>query len=269
LCTSFRCLQPVAYRDKSCPVMLCVFVRRFRGVNSSFRLMLMSETDKSVACAWQCSHVEEVDTELVCLLWWRDSSQSPAPMKKIRWQGYLHETGRRSGHTESKWDSECLFKKKEQKKVSRTKLTVLVSPIKAFRFAKTLAKILTFGAPGRFQQWLVCQVCPWRFEQAREMLDWVTARDLSLEESAEIFNVVNAVCWLLCRSGITSSLRKDEKLTVNAIQDCCRFHEPRSVLIRFDCRWHHCTCHYNGDLSKSKLEQMYGAYAVSRDDGHA
>jgi hypothetical protein len=87
-------------------------------------------------------------------------------------------------------------------------------------FALLLSKLLTFGAPGRFP-WVVAlpgsmPMAEFDLEAAKKMLEGV-AGDISKAEAAEIFaNVVN--CMLIDIVDLASStLKEDDKVTVDAI----------------------------------------------------
>jgi len=149
-----------------------------------------------------------------------------------------------------------------------TDLNNLVSAdANAPEFASLLAKILTFGAPGRFPTVVSLPggmpMESFDLEAAREML--TAAREeagLSLEESAEVFaNVVNCMLIDIVDLG-AAALKEDDKTTASAIDIVVDFMQhaaslydsvAESVVIS--------PVTYGGDLSKSKLEKMYGTYS--------
>jgi hypothetical protein len=102
-----------------------------------------------------------------------------------------------------------------------TDLNVLVSEGAAEQeFALLLSKLLTFGAPGRFPRVVALPgkmpMAEFDPDAAKEMLE-EAAGDISKEEAAEIFaNVVN--CMLIDIVDLASStLKEDNKVTVDAI----------------------------------------------------
>jgi hypothetical protein len=102
-----------------------------------------------------------------------------------------------------------------------TDLNVLVGDgAAAQEFALLLSKLLTFGAPGRFPRVVALPgkmpMAEFDPDAAKEMLE-EAAGDISKEEAAEIFaNVVN--CMLIDIVDLASStLKEDNKVTVDAI----------------------------------------------------
>ena len=166
-----------------------------------------------------------------------------------------------------------------KKKSNReTDLMVLVAPdAKAPVFTTTLAKILSYGAPGRFPAVaalpggdlpaLEAATTPtFNVEAAKQLLvDAQQDAGLTVEESAEIFaNVVN--CMLIDIVDLASSTlkEKDSQLTVDAINIILDFMNHAATL--YDSIAQGVAIKpvvYGGDLSKSKLEQMFSEYAGS------
>lgn len=149
-----------------------------------------------------------------------------------------------------------------------TDLAVVVGPESpAPEFAKLLSKILTFGAPGRFP---VVKSLPgempmveFDLETAKQML--TEAREeagLKVEESAEIFaDVVN--CMLIDIVDLaSSSLKEDDKVTIDAINIVVDFMKHAASLYDSVAAGVIISpVTYGGDLAKLKLEQMYSTYS--------
>ncbi|KAL3801473.1 hypothetical protein HJC23_000911 [Cyclotella cryptica] len=164
-----------------------------------------------------------------------------------------------------------IFSKKNAN-ARETDLNVLISPnAEAPEFATLLAKILTFGAPGRFPAISSMGEIPFDefdLEKAKEMLSELRSDlDLSDEKSAEIFaSVVN--CMIIDIVDLASSTLKakdkDEKLTVDAINVVMDFMDHAASL--FDAVAKDVTIKpvtYGGNLKKKELEQMFSIYAGS------
>lgn len=159
-----------------------------------------------------------------------------------------------------------------KKRSSReTDIYQLVKPeAKAAGFATTLAKILTFGAPGRFPAIMAfpggMPLIEFNFEEACMALT-ASQNDASLtkEEAAEIFaNVVNCMLIDIVDLASTSLKEKDDKLTVDAIGIVVDYMNHAASLYNSIAEGVVIVpVTYGGDLSKSKLEQMYSAYAAS------
>ncbi|GAX11096.1 hypothetical protein FisN_9Hh187 [Fistulifera solaris] len=151
-----------------------------------------------------------------------------------------------------------------------TDLSTLVGPGGNYpQFAALLAKILTFGAPGRFPTVVKLPggmpMDEFDLEKAKQLL--TEAREssgLELADSAEIFaNVVN--CMLIDIVDLAStSLKEKGDVTVKSINIVVDFMNhaaslyesvAEGVVIK--------PVVYEGDLSKAKLEQLYSTYAVS------
>lgn len=163
---------------------------------------------------------------------------------------------------------------KKNKNDRETDLNILVSAeAKAPQFATLLAKILAYGAPGRFPS--VDELpgdMPFQefdVEAAKQKLvDARTEAAIEVEDSAEIFaNVVN--CMLIDIVDLASSTlkSKDDKLTVEGIKVVVDFMNHAASLYESVAGGVVITpVTYGGDLSKGKLEQMYSAYAASGMD---
>ena len=158
------------------------------------------------------------------------------------------------------------------KKSSReTDINNLISPEAAApEFSTLLAKLLTYGAPGRFPN---IERLPggkplesFDLEAAKDEL--VKAREqsnLSDAEGAEIFaDVVNCMLIDIVDLASSSLKEKDDSVTVDAINIVVDFMNHAAsmydavagdVIIK--------PVVYEGTLRKSKLEQMYSTYAVS------
>ena len=152
-----------------------------------------------------------------------------------------------------------------------TDLSVLVaSDATAPEFVALLAKLLSFGAPGRFPQVDLLPgpmpVEEFDLEEAQSLLvDAVEDAGLSKEDAAEVFaNVVN--CMLIDIVDLASAaLKEDAKVTFDAINVVIEFMNNAASL--YDAVAQDVIISppvtYGGDLAKSKLEQMYGSYAFS------
>ncbi|CAJ1953276.1 unnamed protein product [Cylindrotheca closterium] len=159
----------------------------------------------------------------------------------------------------------------KKKNNRETDITALVSSdAMAPAFATVLAKILTFGAPGRFPEILALPgdmpMQEFSVEAATGMLVEAQANaGLSRENAAEIFaNVVNCMLIDIVDLASTSLKEKDSKLTVEAIGIVIDFMNHASSLYNSIAEGVVIVpVTYGGDLAKGKLEQMYSAYAVS------
>ncbi|KAG7338489.1 hypothetical protein IV203_009134 [Nitzschia inconspicua] len=159
----------------------------------------------------------------------------------------------------------------KKKNDRETDITILVSDdAKAPEFAKTLAKILTFGAPGRFPDVSAlpgdAPLAEFELEQASAVL--AKAQDeagITKEESAEIFaNVVNCMLIDIVDLASTSLKEKDNKATVDALGIVIEFMDLAAQLyLSIADGVTIVPVTYGGDIGKGKLEQMYSAYAVS------
>jgi hypothetical protein len=163
------------------------------------------------------------------------------------------------------------FFSKKNKNDRETDINQMVSAdATAPQFAALLARILTYGAPGRFPSVsrLTGEMPFEKFELEAAKQQLIDAREeagISLEESAEVFaGVVN--CMLIDIVDLASSTlkEKDEKVTVEGISVVVDFMNHAASL--YDAVAEGVTIKpvtYGGDLGKNKLEQMYSAYAVS------
>lgn len=162
-----------------------------------------------------------------------------------------------------------VFGKKKSER--ETDISMLVSgDAKAPEFAKLLAKILTYGAPGRFPGVVTLPggMPMEEFEQERACTMLTEAQEsanLSKEEAAEVFaNVVNCMLIDIVDLASSSLKEKDEKLTVDAIGIVVDFMMHASSLYNAIAEGVIITpVTYGGDLPKGKLEQMYSAYAAA------
>lgn len=162
-----------------------------------------------------------------------------------------------------------VFGKKRSER--ETNLMALVaSDAKAPEFSTTLAKLLTYGAPGRFPAVVTLPgsmpLETFEIEAARQMLvEGQSKAGLTLEESAEVFaNVVNCMLIEIVDLASASLKGKDDKIIIDGISIVVDFMNHAAslytsiadgVIIK--------PVTYGGDLSKSKLEQMYSTYASS------
>ena len=159
-------------------------------------------------------------------------------------------------------------KKKNSREID---INALVSAdAKSPDFAKLLAKILTFGAPGRFPDVLALPgampMQEFKFEAASEMLaEAQKSAGLSKEDAAEVFaNVVNCMLIDMVDLASTSLGEKDNKILVNAVGIVVDFMNHAASLYNSIAEGVVIVpVTYGGDLSKGKLEQMYSAFAVS------
>jgi F0F1-type ATP synthase membrane subunit b/b' len=162
-----------------------------------------------------------------------------------------------------------VFSKKKNARETDLK-ALLADDATAPNLAELLAKTLTFGAPGRFPKVVGLPggmpMETFDLELAKEKLIAAqTDSGLSLKESAEVFaNVVNCMLIDIVDLASTSLKEKDDKLTVDAINIVVDFMNHAASLYDSVAEGVVITpVTYGGSLSKSKLEQMYTAYAVS------
>jgi hypothetical protein len=152
-----------------------------------------------------------------------------------------------------------------------TNIDNLVAPdAGASEFSKTLAKILTFGAPGRFPYVTnlpgPMPMDSFDVESASSILTEAQAQaGISKEESAEIFaNVVNCMLIDIVDLASTSLKEKDQKVTTEAIGIVITFMDlAASLYTSIADGVDIVPVTYGGDISKGKLEQMYSTYAMS------
>lgn len=147
-------------------------------------------------------------------------------------------------------------------------MTLVRSDAEAPEFATMMAKMLTFGAPGRFPDVVKLPggmpMETFSLDAAKEqILSAQQSSGLSLERSAEVFaNVVNCLLIQMVDLASTSLKEKNEQLIINAINIVVDFmNHAASLFLLFA---HGVTIKpvtYGGDLSKSKLEQMFSIYA--------
>jgi len=150
-------------------------------------------------------------------------------------------------------------------------IAVLIAPeAKASEFSQTLAKILTFGAPGRFPKLTKLSgdmpMETFDLDKASNIL--MEAQDsarITKEESAEIFaNVVNCMLIDIVDLASTSLKEKDEKVTTDALGIVITFMDLAAQLYTSIADGVDIVpVTYGGDISKKKLEKMYSTYAVS------
>lgn len=159
-----------------------------------------------------------------------------------------------------------------KKNTRETDITVLVAPdAKAPEFAAVLAKLLTFGAPGRFPEVLTLPggmpVESFDDEIAASIiLEAKEEAGLADEEAAEVMaNVVNCMLIDIVDLASTSLKEKDSKVTVDAISIVVDFMNHAANLFKAIAEGLTLDppVTYGGDVSKGKLEQMYSAYASS------
>ena len=158
-------------------------------------------------------------------------------------------------------------KKKNDREVD---LNTLLSTTNAPTFATTLAKLLTFGAPGRFRSTLALPggmpVETFDLSVAQEILmNQQKADNLSREESAEVFaNVVNCMLIEIVDLAATALKEKDDKVKIDAINIVIDFmNHAASMYMSIAEGVTIKPVTYSGGLSKSKLEEMYSVYSAS------
>ncbi|KAL3906461.1 MAG: hypothetical protein SGARI_003999, partial [Bacillariaceae sp.] len=158
----------------------------------------------------------------------------------------------------------------KKKNDRETDIAVVFQETKAPDFAKTLAKILVFGAPGRFPEiaGLPVEVDMDEFDLETASTILVGAQEtagITKEESAEIFaDVVNCMLIDIVDLASTSLKEKDDKTTINALGIVIDFMDLAAQLYTSIADGVIITpVTYGGDISKGKLEQMYSAYAAS------
>jgi hypothetical protein len=158
----------------------------------------------------------------------------------------------------------------KKKNDRETDIAVLFQETKAPDFAKTLAKILVFGAPGRFPEIsaLPVEVDMDDFDLEKASAVLVEAQGkagITKEESAETFaNVVNCMLIDIVDLASSSLKEKDDKTTVNALGIVIEFMDLAAQLYSSIADGVTITpVTYGGDIGKGKLEQMYSAYAAS------
>ena len=159
---------------------------------------------------------------------------------------------------------------KKNKNDRETDLNVLMSQsATAPEVAMLLSKLLTFGAPGRFPRVNALAggmpMEEFDLEKAKSILEASTEKaGISREEGAEVFaNVVN--CMLIDIIDLaSSSLGKSDDVTFDATNIVIDFMNHAASLYDAVADGVEITpVTYGGNLAKSKLELMYGAYAFS------
>jgi hypothetical protein len=221
-----------------------------------FRLLMGDDAESMPDEPSRASALEEVDTDL-------DVSRTTPPAPKTVAEAPAPAPKKK------KLGLKGVFGKKKNDR--ETDIMVLVgSDAQAPELAAMLAKLLTFGAPGRFPAVVSLPggmpMHEFDLEAAKTKLtEAVAEAGITLEESAEVFaNVVNCMLIDIVDLASTSLKEKDDKALVNAINIVVDFMNHAASL--YDSVAGGVTIKpvtYGGDLSKSKLEQMYGNYAGS------
>jgi flagellar biosynthesis GTPase FlhF len=219
-----------------------------------FRMLMGEISDSSPTSSSAAPALEEVDDDSPSITPVKDISPTPAPVPAPPAPSKKRRLG--------------IFKKKSERE---TDITKLVSPdARASEFATLLAKILTFGAPGRFPS---VEVLPgdkpfdtFDLDLAKQLLiESRTKDDIPTEESAEVFaNVVNCMLIDIVDLASTSLKEKDSQKTIDALGIVVEFMNHAASL--YDAVAESVTIKpvvYEGTLSKSKLEQMFSTYAAS------
>ncbi len=221
-----------------------------------FRLLMGGMNDSSPTSA---PALEEIDSDMSDFTFEEERTKS---IEKIEQVEAAPKKKKRLG-------VKSVFGKKKNER--ETDINMLVSgDAKAPEFAKLLAKILTYGAPGRFPGIVMLSggmpMDEFDVDGACSILtEAQESADLSKEEAAEVFaNVVNCMLIDIVDLASSSLKEKEGKLTVEAIGIVVDFMMHASslynaiaegVVIR--------PVTYGGDLPKGKLEQMFSAYAAS------
>jgi len=206
--------------------------------------------------------VDDVDSDTVGGSWQTEASTpkpSTAPAQSSMEAAQIPKKKKKRG----------VFAKKTNGR--ETDIDVLVSnTAKAPEFAKLLAKILTYGAPGRFPGIVAIPgkmpMAEFNVDEACAML--TSAQEdayLSKQEAAEVFaNVVNCMLIDIVDLASTSLKEKDEKVSVDAIGIVVDFMMHASSLYNSIAEGVVITpVTYGGDLRKGTLEQLFSAYAAS------
>ena len=162
-------------------------------------------------------------------------------------------------------------KKKSERETDLMALVSSSSDAEAPEFATILAKILTFGAPGRFPAVVALSrgdmpMETFALEDAtKKLVEAQEAASLTVEQSAEIFaNVVNCMLIEIVDLASTSLKENDDKVTIDAINIVVDFmNHAASLYTSIADGVTIKPVIYGGDLSKSKLEQMFSTYASS------
>ncbi|KAL3942884.1 MAG: hypothetical protein SGBAC_003007 [Bacillariaceae sp.] len=221
-----------------------------------FQLLMGGQDTESPPAA--AAALEEVDTDLPDIVFGDEKSKATDEVKAPQELAVPKKKKKRG-----------FFGKKKNSR--ETDITALVSAgANAPAFAMVLAKILTFGAPGRFPEILALPgdlpMQEFSVEAATAILvEAQASADLSREDAAEIFaNVVNCMLIDIVDLASTSLKEKDTKVTVEAIGIVVDFMNQAASLYNSIAEGVVIVpVTYGGDLAKGKLEQMYSAYAVS------
>lgn len=221
-----------------------------------FRLLMGGMEDSSRLSA---PALEEVETDLSDITFEEERTK---PIENVEQVDTVPKKKKRLG-------VKSVFGKKKNER--ETDINELVTgDAKAPVFAKLLAKILTYGAPGRFPGVVVLPggmpMAEFDVDTACNMLtDAQESAGLSKEEAAEVFaNVVNCMLIDIVDLASSSLKEKDGKLTVEAIGIVVDFMMHASSLYNAIAEGVVITpVTYGGDLPKGKLEQMFSAYAAS------
>ena len=221
-----------------------------------FKLLMGGLEDESPSAA---PALEEIDTDLSDIVFEDEKTLDNAEQQKPV----------ESAPKKKKKRGLKMFGKKKNDR--ETDIAALVSAdAKAPEFATVLAKILTFGAPGRFPDVIALSgampMQEFDLEGGSQIL--VEAQEnasLSKEDAAEVFaNVVNCMLIDIVDLASTSLKEKENKVTVDAIGIVVDFMNHAASLYNSIAEGVVITpVTYGGDLGKGKLEQMYSAYAVS------
>jgi hypothetical protein len=219
--------------------------------------LLMGGLDEEEALPSSVPALEEVDTDLSDMEFEDENTKQTSEMPK------------EVEKAPKKKKKRGFFGKKKNER--ETDINVLVSAgANAPEFAMLLAKILTFGAPGRFPDVLALPgampMQEFDLEAAREKLvEAQEAANLSREDAAEIFaNVVNCMVIDMVDLASTSLKEKDGNIMVEAIGIVVDYMNHAASLYNSIAEGVVIVpVTYGGDLGKGKLEQMYSAYAVS------
>ena len=220
--------------------------------------MLMGELEKDTSPA---SALEDIDTDMDDMMFDEEEHRNDANDKPVEPETPAPKKKRKG--------FKSVFGKKKNNR--ETDISVLVSDgAMAPDLAATLAKLLTFGAPGRFPEISGMPggmpMQEFDLDAAREIL--VSLQEdagISQEELAEVFaNVVNCMLIDIVDLASASLKEKDSQVTVDAVNIVVDFMNHAGAI--YDSILNGMIIvpvTYGGDLAKGKLEQLYSAYAVS------
>jgi hypothetical protein len=212
-----------------------------------------SDTEPSAAGEAMSDLMSDFDNESE----FDDFDESPEPVvetpsKKKKRRGLKSVFGKKSNGRETNIDN------------------LVASDANAADFSKTLAKILTFGAPGRFPDVTSLPgsmpLDSFDIDSASSILtEAQSVAGITKKESAEIFaNVVNCMLIDIVDLASTSLKEKDQKVTSDAIGIVITFMDLAASLYTSIAEGVDIVpVTYGGDISKGKLEQMYSTYALS------